>query len=150
MRMDNFYIDDILQNYLSPDDILDFYIEASFAIRESELKMWHTIGKMLSKRDDNIRKQTAKLLKKHSSEIETAIKFYEKYPNFEDFPFDKATSWTSVKEQFGTREKRERKTLKEVVKQRYEKNISQEDTESRIRAEEDKAILSEVENDKNL
>lgn len=146
MRMDDFYIDDILQNDLSPDDILDFYTEASFAIRESELKMWHTIGKMLSKRDDNVRKQIAKLLKKHISEIETAIKFYEKYPNFEDFQFDKATTWTLLKSKLGTQEKRRRESLKEIVNKRYEKNIIEGKSE---RAEEDRDILNEVLNGDN-
>lgn len=144
--MNDLYVDDAFR-YFSADDVLDYYTEASFAIREAELKMWHTIGTILSDQDEKTRRQVAKLIKKHLSEVETAIKFYEKYPDFEAFPFTKATTWSSLKKELGTKEKRQRKTLKEIVSKRYERNISEGRHE---RAEEDKDILNEVEADDEI
>jgi len=70
------------------------------------------------------------------------------YPNFEDFPFDKATTWSSIKKQLGTEEKRTRKPLKQIIKERYMQNITQGtegDDEAKIRADEDEQILKTTE-----
>ena len=126
------------------EDLTDYYVEQSTSIRELQLRMWFEIGKFLDSKSEEEIKEFSKMIKKHLSEVETAIKFFEKYQNFENFPFDKSTSWQAIKKILGTYEKRERKTLKEIVKKRYEENISkgmEGDDEAKIRAEEDEAIL---------
>lgn len=136
-------IDELLED-ATPEEIEDFYVEKMTELRELELRMWHTIGKCLSAKDEKFLKSTAKKLNKHSSELLTAVAFYVAYPEFEKFPFDKSTSWQAIKKILGTYEKRERKTLKEIVKKRLEENIArgmEGDDEAKIRAEEDEAIL---------
>jgi len=111
--------------------------------------MWFEIGKFLDSKSEEEIKEFSKMIKKHLSEVETAIKFFEKYQNFENVPFTKATTWASVKKEFGTSEIRNRKSFKQVVKERLEKNITEGtegNEEARIRANEDETILSETEN----
>jgi len=130
----------------SIDELADYFVEQRTAINELELRMWHKIGEILSGKSETEIKQFIKLIKKHLSEIETAIKFYNQYPNFEDFQFDKGTTWMSLKLKFDTQEKRKRESLKEIVNKRYEKNIIEGKSE---RAEEDRDILNEVLNGNN-
>lgn len=127
----------------SIEELADYFVEQRTAINELELRMWHKIGEILSLKSESEIKQFAKLVKKHISEIDTAIKFYNQYPIFEDFQFDKGTTWTLLKSRLGTQEKRKRESLKEIVSKRYEKNIAEGNNE---RANEDRDILNEVEN----
>ena len=132
------------------EDLTDYYVEQSTSIRELQLRMWFEIGKFLDSKSEEEIKEFSKMIKKHLSEVETAIKFFEKYQNFENFPFDKSTTWASVKKELGTSEIRNRKSFKQVVKERLEKNTSeatQGNEESVIRADEDKIIFEEAKNE---
>lgn len=129
------------------EDLTDYYVEQSTSIRELQLRMWFEIGKFLDSKSEEEIKEFSKMIKKHISEVETAIKFFEKYQNFENFPFDKATTWASVKKEFGTAEKRERKALEKIVKERLQKHIIEGiegSDEAKIRANEDEEIIKEV------
>lgn len=94
----------------------DYYVEQSTAIRELEIKMWHNIGKTLAE-IDNL-EPFAKEMKKHVSELKTAVELFKKYPDFESIPFNKSTTWSKIKKEFGFIEQRPRKSLKKLIEER--------------------------------
>ncbi len=90
------------------EEIKDFFVEQRAAMYELELYMWWRIGKIASEMTPKQLKKLAHILRKHLSELKTAIKFYRKYPHWLDFSFDKAYTWSKMKKEYGLAEKRGR------------------------------------------
>jgi len=117
-----------MDNYLVPapdnsDEIVDYFVEQSTATRELDLLMWYRIGEILIKdkiEDVKQLKPIAQKMHRRVSDLLAAIDFWEKYPNFNSVPFDKATSWSKVKKDLGFTEKRPRKSLKKLIEERKE------------------------------
>jgi hypothetical protein len=132
-----------------PEEVPDFYVEQSSAIRELELKMWHKIGWVLSEikglESDAIKdlEPYAKEMKKHISELQAAVAFFKKYPDFNSIPLDKASSWSKIKKNLGTQEEiKEKLTIKKVKEMITRRQMANEITGNNERASEDNDILT--------
>lgn len=126
-----------------PEEIVDYYVEQSFALRELEILMWHNIGEVLS----NVQnlESYAKEMKRPITELKAAIEFYKKYPKVNSIPLNKASSWRKIKKEFMPLEKSQKKGLKKILSERLEKNKTEFERTGDLyikgRLDEDKELL---------
>jgi len=129
------------------EELCYYFTEQSFALYELQIRMWHKIGSYLKIHPEQI-KPFAKRTHKHLSEVQTAVAFAEKYPNIEDFPGDKATTWAKVKEMFALKETRKRRPIVKILKERQERHKKRlEETQDSLAKAE---IVGRIKEDEEL
>ena len=101
------------------EEFKDFYTEESFSIRDSEVQFKLKIGEALAEVKDL--KPYAKAIKKHVSFLETCIGVYKKWPELEK-TYTKEKSWNDLVKLAGLGEKRARKPIKNLIRERLKKN----------------------------
>lgn len=137
------------------DEFIDFYTEESFAIRDAEVQMNLQIGQALIGMSDEELGKYAKVIKRHLSYLKTCIEVFKKWDELEK-SYTKEKSWSDLVKLAGIeKEKRPRKSLKDLGSLIYERGLKHmneyentKDPYIKGKWDEDKELLDENYNTK--
>ena len=107
---------------MTKEEFADFYVEGSFALRDSEVQFKLEIGKMLLGLEEEEIKEFAKAIKRHVSFLKQCKAVAGKWNELEK-TYDKSKSWRDLVKEAGVEtEKRPRKTIKSIIETRFREN----------------------------
>jgi hypothetical protein len=129
---------------MTKEEFVDFYVEGSFALRDSEVQFKLELGKMLLDKNESEIKELAKAIKRHVSFLLQCKAVAEKWNELER-TYDKSKSWSDlVKEAGFEKEKRSRKPIKSIIEKRLREN------EERFKQTGDVYVKGKLDEDKEL
>lgn len=109
------------------------YVEKRFEERWAKIEMMHLIGKALREHEQvpmtKLVGQVSQDTGIHDRNLWFAVQFFDKFPELDQLPDGKATSWTAVRKQLSGGEKEEKEVDHYAIAERLLKKYGKEDLE---------------------